>query len=232
MRAQRLLKLVEILRRARTPVTAQQIAYELEVTTRTVYRDVAALLSNGTPIRGEAGVGYVLDSGYDLPPLMFTIDELEALMLGARMVAARADTDTAQAAENAVAKIVAVVPQDTRPWLLNAPLYAPNFAPRREDQVDLSPLRQALRAEHKIRIRYKDGQNRATERVLWPLSMAFFEGGRAIVAWCELRDDYRHFRTDRIEQLEVLSARYPKRRAALLERWWKQEQQRLAASAS
>ncbi len=230
-RADRLFQIVQHLRGGRL-LTAANLSERLEVSTRTIYRDVADLIGSGVPIEGEAGIGYLMRQGYDLPPLMFTIDELEALMLGARMVAARADADTARAAQNAVAKIVAVVPKDTRPWLLNAPLYAPNSAPRREDLVDLSPLRLALRGERKIRIRYIDGQHHSTERVLWPLSMAFFEGGRAIVAWCELRDDYRHFRTDRIQQLEVLTARYPKRRTVLPEGWWQQEQQRLAASAS
>ncbi len=227
MRAQRLLRLVEILRRARVPVTANAIAGELEVTTRTVYRDVAALVSHGTPIRGEAGVGYVLSSGYDVPPLMFDVEELEALMLGARMVVARADAGTARAAENAVAKIVAVVPKASRGWLLNAPLYAPNFAPRREDKVDLSPLREALRGGHKIRIDYHDTKGQPSTRVLWPLSLAFFEAGRGLVAWCELRRDFRHFRTDRIAALEVLEERYPTPRQQLLARWKQQQRTRV-----
>ena len=144
-RADRLLQIIQLLRRARRPVTAAAIAAELEVTPRTVYRDVASLMTNGVPIRGEAGIGYVLGEGYDLPPLMFTADELEALILGARFVEVQGDAELAIAAQDAVAKIGAVVPKCLRPVLLDAPLIAPDYHERTEEKINTGALRRAVR---------------------------------------------------------------------------------------
>ncbi|MCA9535930.1 MAG: YafY family transcriptional regulator [Myxococcales bacterium] len=223
MRAQRLNEIIRQLRRARAPMTADTLAAHFEVTPRTIYRDVAALVATGVPIRGEAGVGYVLGEGYDLPPLMFDARELEALMLGARMVAARADDATARDAESAIAKIVEVLPKERRALLLDAPLYAPSFRPKVEDRVDLVPLRDALRDQRKVHLRYRDVNGAATERTVWPVSLGYFEGSRALLAWCELRSDFRVFRTDRMDSLEVLTVPLPKARRVLLQAFREQE---------
>ncbi len=219
MRADRLMRLALEAVAKRYKVTAAQLAEELEVTVRTVYRDVATLVATGAPIRGERGVGYVLDSGYDVPPLMFDADELEALVLGARLVRAQADAHTARAAEDALAKITAVVPEERRRWLAEAPLFAVRVRDRHEDAVDLRPLRRAFREQRKARIAYEDARGRSTERVVWPLSLAFITERRSVVAWCEARCDFRHFRTDRLREVQVLQAIYPGQRMALLERW-------------
>jgi len=219
LRATRHRKIIDLVRRTRRPITAQAIAERLEVTVRTVYRDVAALTGDGVPIRGEAGVGYVMAPGYDLPPLMFSVDELEALMLGARMVVARADDETARAADAVIAKVRAAIPTELDPVLVEAPLYAAPDRRKKRDRIALGGLREALRSERKVHIGYVDEKNETTERVIWPLSIGYFESRRIVVAWCELRDNFRHFRTDRIQSFELLDDRLPKRRAALLAQW-------------
>ncbi len=218
-RADRLMQIIQILRRESRPVTAAAVAEELEVTPRTIYRDMVSLQANNVPIIGEAGVGYVLGQGFDLPPLMFSANELEALMLGARMVEARGDADLVRAARDAIAKIGTVVPDDLRPLLLDAPLYASDTAVQEVDKVDVAPLREAIRQCLKVSLQYTDEKGAETERVIWPLAIGYMVTVRMVVAWCELRQDFRNFRTDRISQLIVNGERYPGRRNVLLADW-------------
>ncbi len=221
-RADRLLRLIQVLRRARGPVTAAKIAGELEVTVRTVYRDVASLIGNRVPVLGEAGVGYVLGEGFDLPPLMFTPDELEALMLGARIVQQRGDPSLSNAAVDAVAKIAAVVPKPLRPVLLDAPLMPPTCNRPLVERIDAALIRKALREQRKLHISYEDEKAAKTERIVWPIALGYLEDRRLLVAWCELRQAFRHFRTDRIDSASVLAARLPEHRDRLFKRWWEQ----------
>ena len=218
-RADRLLQIIQVLRRTRRPVTAGQLADELEVSIRTIYRDMVSLEAGGVPITGEAGVGYVMGDDFDLPPLMFTAAELEALMLGARMVETRADPALAVAARDAVAKIGVVLPDHLKPLLLDAPLYVASYAEVPEDCVDVAVLRNAIRDGLKTSLNYADQEGAETTRVVWPVAIAFFQASRILVAWCELRTGFRHFRTDRIKQFTVQEERYPARRAALLKQW-------------
>jgi predicted DNA-binding transcriptional regulator YafY len=223
LRADRLLKIIQVMRRFRRPVTAARIAEEMEVSVRTIYRDIVTLQGAGVPISGEAGVGYVMGEGYELPPLMFDAGELEAIMLGMRMVEQRGDKELARAASDVVGKVSAVLPQDLRPLFLDAPLYAPPHPCGVSDQrVDTAVIRAALRENRKIAIGYVDEKGARTERTVWPISLAYFEFSLVMVTWCELRSDFRHFRTDRIEQMQVLDQRYPERRQVLLGRWKKQ----------
>ncbi len=218
-RADRLMQIIQILRRHSRPVTAGAIAEELEVTPRTIYRDMVSLHANNVPIAGEAGVGYVLGQGFDLPPLMFSANELEALMLGARMVEARGDKQLVRAARDAIAKIGTVVPEDLRPLLLEAPLFATDTAVQVEDNVDVAPLREAIRRGVKVKITYVDESGKPSDRTIWPLAIGYMVTVRMVVAWCELRQDFRHFRTDRIQTMAVLDARYNERRHVLMKRW-------------
>jgi len=218
-RAQRLLELIQVLRRHRHPVSGQALSAELGVSLRTVYRDIQTLIGQGAAIDGEAGVGYVLRPGFVLPPLMFTDEEIEALVLGARWVAQRTDEPMAQAAENALAKIAAVLPDDLRDrvedsGLLAGPGPEPDGAP-----IDLAPIRQAIRTECKLVLNYQDRKGEASRRTVWPIALGFFEKSRVLAAWCELRRDYRHFRTDRIVKLHVTDKRYPRRRRVLMREW-------------
>ena len=218
-RADRLLQLIQILRRHRRPVTGDVMARELEVSLRTVYRDIATLIVDGVPIRGEAGVGYILGEGYDLPPLMFTADELESVMLGLRWVARRGDADLARAALDTVAKIGTVLPEKLKPFLFDAALLVPprsNFAP---DKIDVAQLRAAIRDNRKVAISYRDEEGIETSRTIWPIAVSYFDAQRLIIAWCELRRGFRSFRTDRMLDMTVQKDKYPERRKVLLKRW-------------
>lgn len=219
-RADRLLQIVQILRRENKPVSAHVIAEELEVALRTIYRDMAAMESINVPVRGEAGVGYVLEDGYDLPPLIFNSSELESLMLGARFVEVHGDPDQVVAAKNMVAKIGAVLPRNLREEFFGISLYAPPLHNRLEkSRVDTKILRQALRAEVIVKIWYRDEAGAASSRTIWPMSLGYFGTRRIVVAWCELREDFRHFRTDRIEELVITDQKIPRPRKVLMREW-------------
>ena len=218
-RADRLLRVIQLLRRHRRPVTGARMAEELEVSLRTLYRDIADLMTDGVPIRGEAGVGYVLGEGYDLPPLMFKSDELEAIMLGLSWVARRGDLALQRAAQDVVAKVGTVLPEAMRPFFYDAPLITPpsyNIAPER---IDVGLVRAAIRGQHKLSIDYADETGSSTQRVIWPIAISYFDVQRLIVAWCEMRQGFRHFRTDRISGMQRLEQKYREPRLKLLARW-------------
>jgi predicted DNA-binding transcriptional regulator YafY len=223
-RADRLLRIIQLLRRHRRPVTGARMAQELEVSLRTLYRDIADLVTDGVPIRGEAGVGYVLGEGYDLPPLMFKADELEAIMLGLSWVKRRGDLSLQRAAEDVVAKVAAVLPEAMRNSLFDAPLLTPPSFGLVDESIDVGEIRSAIRVQQKLGITYQDEKGGATQRVIWPIAISYFDLQRLVVAWCELRQGFRHFRTDRIVQLRVLDDKYREPRLKLLARW-KQERE-------
>ena len=214
-RAERLLELIQLLRRHRHPVAGQTLADELGISLRTVYRDIQALIGQGAAIDGEAGIGFVLRPGFVLPPLMFTDEEIEALVLGLRWVK-QADAPLARAAIDVLAKIGAVLPDDLRGSIEGVGLLA---APQPADPIDLAPLRAAIRSEHKIILDYADAKGGRTRRTVWPIAIGFFDRARVLAAWCETRNDYRHFRTDRIAKLRLTGRRYPQRRRALMREW-------------
>ncbi len=218
-RAQRLLDLIQMLRRHRRPVAGATLAGELGVSLRTLYRDIAALQAQGADIAGEAGLGYLLRPGFMLPPLMFNVEEIEALALGSRWVAARADTPLAGAARDALAKIAAVLPAALSDRLDSPALLVGPGKPIAAGDAGLPAIRQAIRAERKLSVAYVDGAGTPSERTIWPLALAFFDRARVIVAWCETRQAFRHFRTDRISAIEPSPMRYPRRRLALLREW-------------
>ncbi len=217
-RSERLLDLIQILRRHRRPVSGRTLAAEMGVSIRTLYRDIATLQGQGAPIEGEAGLGYVLRPGFMLPPLMFTDEEIEAIVLGSRWVAKQPDRRLSQAATDALAKIAAVLPDDLREDLdATALLVGPRAEP--VEDVDLGVVRQAIRNERKLGLLYRDAGGVASERVVWPFALGFFDKVRVVVAWCEMRQDYRHFRADRIAALTATDIRYPRRRQAMLREW-------------
>ena len=215
----RLFKLMDALRARRHAVTAAQLAAQLSVSVRTVYRDVQTLVELGARIDGGAGVGYVLRAGFFLPPLMFGEDEIEALVLGARWVQGQGDAELARATETVLAKIATAAPRDPRDRMADTGLFAPRTRAPAPGAHNLAPLRSAIRREHKLCIRYTDAAGVVTERVVWPVALGYFEGARVIAAWCELREDFRHFRLDRIAALQVLEAPFPCPRRELLKRW-------------
>jgi predicted DNA-binding transcriptional regulator YafY len=217
-RAERLLTLLQTLRRHRRPVSGAALASETGVSLRTLYRDIASLQGQGADIEGEAGVGYVLKPGFMLPPMMFSQEEIEALVLGSRWVARAAEPRLAAAGSDALAKIAAVLPDEMREEIDSATLLV---GPRRsgEDKADLSIIRKAIRTERILEINYSDERGSVSMRRVWPFALGYFEHVRVMIAWCELRTDFRHFRTDRIIDMTIQEARYPRRRAVLLKEW-------------
>jgi predicted DNA-binding transcriptional regulator YafY len=222
-RADRLFRIIQVLRRRRRPVTAQEIAEELEASVRTIYRDIAQLMADRVPIRGEAGMGYVLEGGFDMPPLMLTADEIEAAMLGAQWVMGRGDAALKRAASDLVAKIGAVIPEHLRPVLMEpSASAAPALPDAPEDVIDMARVRTAIRTQGKIRLVYRDEKGVETSRIVWPIAVSYWERVRLLVAWCELRRGFRHFRTDRIAAYEFLEGRYPTARTRLMVQWKKE----------
>lgn len=218
-RAERLLELMQVLRRHQAPVRGQVLAETMGISLRTLYRDIASLQGQGASIEGEPGLGYLLRPGFVLPPLMFTEEEIEALVLGLRWVGERADTQLAEAARNVSAKVAAVIPQALRRELeASSLLIGPAEAQPAGDQ-ELAQMRRAIRGERKVVITYRDLKGGDSTRTIWPFALGFFERSRVVVAWCELRETFRHFRTDRIQSLSVCEERYPQHRRALLKAW-------------
>jgi len=221
-RAERLFQIIQILRRSkRRPITAGDIASELETSLRTIYRDISQLLAERVPIRGEAGIGYVLEDGFDMPPLMLTADEIEAAMLGAQWVMGRGDVSLTRAAGDLVAKIGAVVPPHLRPLALDSTLVSPNWKRIEADTVDMARVRASIHAQTKIVLSYRDESGRETRRTIWPFAVSYWDTVRGVVAWCELRKDFRSFRTDRVMLAEFLAERYPTPRSRLTAQWRK-----------
>jgi predicted DNA-binding transcriptional regulator YafY len=218
-RTERLFQIIQILRSAHFPVTGRGLADELEISLRTLYRDMAELMAQRVPIKGEAGTGYVLEDGYDMPPLMLTADELEAAVLGAAWVAKRGDPSLARGARDLVAKLSAVIPEALRPILLDSGLKPISFAPIARDTFDGAELRRAIRDRRKVSIVYEDANGTTSARMIWPIFIGFLEDVRIVVSWCESRQDFRQFRTDRIRSLSVEVEQYPERRASLLKQW-------------
>lgn len=214
---------MQALRRRRVPVAGATLAQEFGISLRTLYRDIAALQAQGARIDGEPGIGYLLRPGFVLPPLMFSTDEIEALVLGSRWVAGRADAELARAARDALAKIASVLPTDLRLELDSSTLLVGQAQVMPSSDDELSRIRAAIRTERKLMITYRDGNGVDSERTLWPCALGYFDQVRLLVAWCELRQDFRNFRIDRVASLKVLEERYPRRRQSLLREWRQQE---------
>ena len=202
-RADRLFQIVSLLQSRRT-VTGQALADELGVSLRTIYRDLADLEDSGVPVEGEAGVGYRLARGYTLPPLTFDQAEIEALVIGARMVESHGDPALGEAARRALVKIEAVVPPPLRRALLATPVFAPTPKRGRGSSDVLEPMRTAIGLRRKLRFGYVRRDGEPSSRVVRPVGLYFWGSTWSLAGWCELREDWRSFRVDRIEALEVL----------------------------
>lgn len=219
-RTTRLFILMQTLRRYRRPVSGACLAEELGISQRTLYRDIAELKALGADIEGEPGMGYVLKPGFLLPPLMFSEDEIEAIALGLSWVAGRVGDDLAASAEEALSKVAAVLPTELRYRMEDSALLVGPVA-RPAQVVALSILHRAVREERKLTLAYLDAQGHSSVRTIWPLAITFFESVCIIVAWCEKREAFRHFRADRVTEAEVLEQRYPERRQDMLKAWKK-----------
>lgn len=218
-RSERLLNLLQVLRRYRRPVSAQTLANEMAVSVRTLYRDIASLKAQGADIEGEAGIGYVLRPGFVLPPLMFRSSEVEALMLGLRWVSDRGDPALASGAREAATRIAAVLPSALRHELETSALLVGARAPSSVDTHGFELLRTAIRSARKMRLVYCDKHDASSERVVWPFALVYFEQARVLAGWCELRNAFRNFRAERIVRMELLDEIAPRSPAAMLKDW-------------
>jgi predicted DNA-binding transcriptional regulator YafY len=206
-RADRLFEIIQLLRR-KNLVRARDLSAALEVSERTIYRDIQDLITSGVPITGEAGVGYVLKAGFDLPPLMFKEQEIEALVLGARIVESWADAELAAAASDVIAKVEAVIPGRLKGYMANTALLAPPHHYMEPIRFDLGELRRALRSQLKVHFRYCNALDERSERTVRPLCLAYFGPVWMLAAWCELRVDFRTFRLDRMDDFTVRPDRF------------------------
>lgn len=218
-KTERLFSIMDALRRHRRPVTAAQLAEEQGVSVRTLYRDVQTLIGLGAPIDGEAGIGYMLRPGFFLPPLMFSAEELEALVLGGRWVQAQPDAGLAGAAKNALAKIATASPEDLRDKINDTGLWPVMMRGPLEPVPTLGLMREAMRSEKAVHIGYADESGKASERDIWPIQLAYYEGKQIVVGWCCLRQAFRNFRTDRIIAADATENRFGRRRAVLVKEW-------------
>lgn len=218
-RSERLLALMQALRRRRRPVTGQVLADEMGVSLRSLYRDMATLKSMGAAIDGEAGLGFLLRADLFLPPLMFSDEEIEALVLGLRTLIHGPDRDMAATARDATAKIAAVLPPDRRDEMESVGLFVvPSLAPREEGEA-LAGLRRALREEKQVRLNYRDLTGEITDRTVFPVALGYYEHRQVLIAFCTLRHDYRRFRLDGMLAVDVTSAPLPEPRRSLFHRW-------------
>lgn len=218
--ADRLFELIEILRRAHGPLSAEAIGRELEVSKRTVYRDIATLMAQRVPIEGEAGVGYVLAAGFHMPPLMLTFAEIEAAILGAQWVQTRGERELSHAASSLIAKIRAVVPAGSQPLFI-APITSVAPVEEPSEVLSAAEFRAAIRHRNKIWLRYADDRGQSSERIVWPVLIGYRDAGRIVAAWCELRQSFRYFRTERIVAARVLDEKIPRRMDQLKADWHK-----------
>lgn len=223
-RSDRLFDIIQTLRVAKGPMTAATLAEKLEVTVRTVYRDIATLQARRIPIEGAAGVGYLLRRGFDLPPLMFTADEIDAISVGARLVRRLRDPGLQDAADSVLAKIATILPNSLREGVLSAPFHVSDGAAETPTGIDLSDVRHAIRETRKLRITYADLSGQRTNRTIWPVAMAYYVDVTVIGAWCELRADYRHFRVERIVTSTLLEETFPTDNGRLLAGWQARQQ--------
>jgi predicted DNA-binding transcriptional regulator YafY len=217
-RADRLFDIIQTLRARTRPLTASALAERLEVTPRTIYRDIAALQARRVPIEGAPGVGYVLRRGYDLPPLSFTVEEIEAIAVGARMIRRLRDEELRLAADSVLSKVTVAVPEAMRRSLVAPQIWVSEGIAQRPDGVDPAELRSAIRAARKLRIAYVDERGRRTRRTVWPIAMVYYVDVTLIAAWCEMRVDFRHFRIERIKSCTVLDEHFADA-GDLMKRW-------------
>jgi predicted DNA-binding transcriptional regulator YafY len=221
-RTDRMFEIIQLLRRAKKPLTADAMADLLEVTKRTVYRDVAALQAMRVPIDGEAGIGYVMRPGFDLPPLMFAAEEVEAIVVGLAMLGRTGDAGLLAAAKRAGRKIADMLPGDRAREFEAPPLHASDWNTVPKSSVDPARLRRAIRSEEKLRLAYVDGVGKRTRRTVRPLTMVYYIEVMVLAAWCELRKDFRHFRIDRIVDCSTTGKRFQGEGEPLRLKWREQ----------
>lgn len=218
-KADRLFQIIQILRRSNRPVTSSDLAGELEVSQRTVYRDISHLIAQRVPIEGEAGFGYVLDPSYDMPPLMLTPEEIEAVVLGVQMVSRLNDEAMRNAARDVIAKITSVMPHDLLPFIAQPAVGIKPDDVSHDTTGDTRLLRLAIREGRKLLIDYCAADGTVTNRIVWPVLLGYADTHSLLIAWCQSKQSFRHFRADRILQADLLDERIGMPRNKLMQEW-------------
>lgn len=218
-RSTRLFEIIQLLRSSKRSLTAQQLADELEVTKRTIYRDIVALQSMRVPIDGEAGIGYLMRPGFDLPPLMFTTEEVEAIAVGLSLLGRTADSSLETAAKSVVRKISDVLPEDNPYALISQSVFTSNWHEIPSASVDPGLIRESIRDHKKLAIDYRDVEERTSTRTILPLVLLYYVDALVVAAWCELRKDFRHFRVDRMAKCELMDAGFAEIGERLRNEW-------------
>jgi predicted DNA-binding transcriptional regulator YafY len=231
-KADRLFQIIQILRRSTRPVTAYDIAEELEVSKRTVYRDIAHLIAQRVPIDGEAGFGYVLDAAYDMPPLMLTPDEIEAVVLGLQMVGRLGDVALNIAASDVTAKITSVVPEAFLPYIAQPAVGIRPDEGEFTGEQDTRPLRAAICDGRKLKLNYRSADGATSKRIVWPVLLGYADTHSLLIAWCETRQAFRHFRTERMVRVQVLDEVIGVSRGKLRGLWEKWRVEEMARTAT
>ena len=229
-RVDRLFEIIQLLRRAKKPVTAADLADAMEVNVRTVYRDMAALQAMRVPVEGAAGIGYIMRRGFDLPPLMFSAEEVEAIIVGLSLVSRTGDVGLFRAAQAASSKVADVLPETMAGGIDANWLRVSSWGPE-PPVVDLALCRQAVREERKLKIDYCNEKGKTTKRIILPLAVVYYTSANVIAAWCELRQDFRHFRADRIGSVQMLDDRFADRGERLRALWLDQQATEFGALA-
>lgn len=227
-RSSRLFEMIQVLRTAKAPVPARAIAQALEISKRTVYRDIVTLQATGVPIEGEAGVGYVMRAGYNLPPLMFTAEEIEAVVVGLSLLGRTGDAGLQAAAARVAGKISNVLPDGNDRAFETSPLLVSHWNSVPPAAVDYDVLREAIREERELLIGYRDAEGQETDRRIRPLALVYYVDAVILAAWCELRGDFRHFRLDRLTACSSTGMRF-KGDGVGLRRLWRARQELFSA---
>ncbi|ELO0858375.1 helix-turn-helix transcriptional regulator [Citrobacter amalonaticus] len=215
-RTERLLELLQILRAQRYPITASALSDRLGISVRSLYRDIKTLQHQGVSIEGGAGIGYIIRSDFHLPPLNLSHEEINAIILGLNWVSHNTDYDFKNTARNALAKIHAVIPGELKN-LIESQSYL--TGPSEKNELFFEDIRSAIKNQKRINITYRDKKDVYSSRVIWPIALIYMESCWLLVAWCEMRNDFRHFRTDQIEEIVQLDSTYRESRTALLKKW-------------
>ncbi|WP_407579698.1 helix-turn-helix transcriptional regulator [Citrobacter koseri] len=215
-RTERLLELLQILRAQRYPITASTLSERLGISVRSLYRDIKTLQHQGVCIEGCAGIGYIVKSDFHLPPLNLSHEEINAITLGLNWVSHNTDYDFKNTVRNALAKIHAVIPDELKN-LIESQSYL--TGPSEKDERFFEDIRNAIKKQKRIKINYCDKKDVYSSRVIWPIALVYMESCWLLVAWCEMKNDFRHFRTDKIQDIAQLDSMYSESRLVLLKKW-------------
>ena len=218
-RSLRMYEVIQLLRSASAPMTAQAIGDALEVSKRTAYRDIAALQSMRVPIDGEAGIGYIMRPGFDLPPLAFSSEEIEAIVVGLALLRRTGDTGLQRAAQQVANKINEVIPNEDKTQFNTETLHVSGWNAIPSSTIEINRLRRAIRDEKKLKLAYIDAENNHTRRIIWPLAIVYYIDVIILAAWCELRSDFRHFRIDRSQEFKQTTENFRDKGNQLRRSW-------------